>query len=241
MNRRRFLGSGAAGLALAAAPHWILKAFAGEPSSRTLVFDAYRQARRAHRALLVFVIPASPEARWPRGRALGAFLTYGTDAQLAPLAGCEVVCATAAHVHALVPGAPAGEPLALLIDTTAVPARVRPIAVTLDDPEELARERSNWDAREKAANDIIMANVARIGDALRAALGAADPKLAAQVRARLSKHDVPGARWATSLGCGTTFEHPEKGDEDTAGISCGMGFVPEKSQRFLYLLASAST
>jgi hypothetical protein len=244
MNRRHFLGATAAGLALTAAPRWIQQAFAGEPSSRTLVFDAYRRARRDQRALLVFIIPANPEQQWPRGRAIGAFLTYGSDAQLAPLARCEVVCATAAHVHALVPAAPAGEPLAMLIDTTAVPASIRPITVKLDDPEALRDDPAmsrDWEAMQSRANELVMANVARIGAALHAALGAADPKLAAQVRARLSKHDVPGARWASSGGCATTFEHPEKGDEDAGAIGCGMGFVPEKSRRFLYLLASSKS
>ena len=40
MNRRHFLGATAAGLALTAAPRWIQQAFAGEPSSRSLVFDS---------------------------------------------------------------------------------------------------------------------------------------------------------------------------------------------------------
>ena len=240
MNRRSFLGTTATGLALAAWPRWMRQAFAGEPSSRSLVFDAYRRARRANRALLVFVIPSNEEQLWARGHAIGSFLTFATDAQLAPLARCEVVCATADHLHALVPNAPAGEPFAVLIDTTSVPAAVHPIHVKLDDPESTPLG-SDWDARNRDANKIVMANVERIGAALRGALGPADAKLAKQVRARLSDHDVPGARWASSGGCATTFEHPEKGDEDAGMIDCGMGFVPEKSRRFLYLLATAKS
>jgi hypothetical protein len=143
MNRRSFLGTAVAGLALGTAPAWIRKAFAAEPSSKALVFDAYRRARRDHRALLIFVIPNDPTTRWARGRALGAFLTWGSDAELAPLARCEVVCATAAHVHELVPKAPSGEPLAMLVDTTAVPAKVTPIVVDLLDPQPVGGRRGD--------------------------------------------------------------------------------------------------
>lgn len=245
MNRRSFLGAAAAGLSLAAAPAWIREAFAGIPSSKSMVFDAYRRARRAHRPLLIFVIPADPAACWPRGQALGAFLTHGSDAQLAPLASCEVVCATAAHIHDLVPKAPAGEPLALLVDTRAVPATVRVIEVQLADPLAAmrgARDSDSWDEAERRANEVVEQNNERIAVAFRDALGAADPKLAAKVRARLSDHEVPGSRWANAGGCGMSFEHPTKEEEENeAGIACGMGFVPEKSRRFLFLLAQADT
>jgi hypothetical protein len=245
MNRRSFLGAAAAGLTLATAPAWIRNAFAAIPSSKSMVFDAYRRARRAHRSLLVFVIPADPGERWRRGVALGAFLTHGTDAQLAPLASCEIVCATAAHIHDLVPKAPAGEPLAVLVDTTAVPATVHVIAVELADPLAAwsnTRDAGSWKDANRRAGEVVEQNIERIAVALRDALGPADPKLAAKVRARLSDHEVPGARWAISGGCGMTFEHPTKEEEEQmGGVSCGMGFVPEKSRRFLYLLAQADT
>ncbi|HEY1550451.1 MAG TPA: hypothetical protein VGG28_21635 [Kofleriaceae bacterium] len=242
MNRRIFLGASVVSFGLAATPAWIQQAFAGEPSSKTLVFDAYRRARSAARPLLIFVIPVEPDERWHRGHALGSFITYANDAQLAPLAHCEVVCATAAHVHELVPNAPAGEPLALLVDTTAVPAHVRAITVALADPAAARSDATqNWDQRQAAADDIVMANVGAISQALDAALGAGDPKLADDVRARLSKRDVPGARWASSAGCGVAFEHPDKGDENMGMVDCGMGFVSEKSTRFLELLASPAT
>jgi hypothetical protein len=245
MNRRSFLGAAAAALSLATAPAWIRKAFAGIPSSKSMVFDAYRRARRAHRPLLIFVIPADPAACWPRGQALGAFLTHGSDAQLAPLASCEVVCATAAHIHDLVPKAPAGEPLALLVDTRAVPATVHVIAVQLDDPlaaRSNVRDAGSWEDANRRAGEVVEQNIERIAVALRDALGPADPKLAAKVRARLSEHEVPGSRWAIAGGCGMTFEHPTKEEEENeVGVACGMGFVPEKSRRFLFLLAQADT
>jgi hypothetical protein len=83
-----------------------------------------------------------------------------------------------------------------------------------------------------------MRNVDRIGSALGKALGPADPKLAASVKQRLSEHDVPGSRWAHSGGCAMTFEHPDKVDAERGQVMCGMGYVPEKSRRFLYLLAT---
>jgi hypothetical protein len=186
--------------------------------------------------------PTAPHLR-DSGRtrhALGSFITYATDAQLGPLAHCEVVCATAAHVHELVPNAPAGEPLALVVDTTAVPARVQAITVALADPAaaENADAARDWKQRQATADEIVMANVGAISQALGAALGSGDPTLAGEVRARLSKRDVPGARWASSAGCGVSFEHPDKGDENMGMVSCGMGFVSEKSVRFLELLAS---
>jgi hypothetical protein len=246
MNRRLFLGATAVSFGLAATPEWIRQAFAAEPSSKTLVFDAYRRARRAGQPLVIFVIPAEAVERWQRGHALGAFITYASDAQLAPLAHCEVVCATAAHVHDLVPNAPAGEPLAVLVDTTAVPAHVQAITVALGDPRAAINDDGgdparDWKQRLAAADQTVMANVDAISKALGAALGSADPKLAVDVRTRLSKRDVPGARWASSAGCGVSYEHADKGDEDMGSVSCGMGFVSEKSVRFLELLASPAT
>lgn len=236
MNRRHFL---AATLALGTAPAWLRRAFAAEPSSKALVFDAYRTARRAHRPLLIFVIPADLFERRRRGSAIGAFLAHGTDAQLAPLATCEVVCATAAHVHLLVPKAPAGEPLAVLVDTTAVPATTHAIEVALTDPRAALVGEDGRD--ELAADRAVQTNIDHIALALRKALGPAAPRLGAAVRARLSERDVPGARWARSSGCGVTYEHPDKSDEGRGMVKCGMGFVPEKSRRFLELLARPPT
>jgi hypothetical protein len=240
MNRRSFLEATAVTFGLVAAPGWIRDAFAGEPSSKTLVFDAYRRARRAGRSLLIFVIPDAQDERWRRGSALGAFITHASDAQIAPLANAEVVCATAAHIHDLVPKAPSGEPLALLVDTTVVPAQVVAITATLGDPyaQDAQAQPVDWSHRGEAADKVVMANVARIAEAFAAVLPATDAKLAGDVRKRLSNRDVPGARWANAAGCGITYEHPDKSDEGMGMVACGMGFVSQKAQRFLELLAS---
>lgn len=243
MNRRHFFGTLAAGFALTATPRWVQTAFAAEPSSKTLVFDAYRRARRSRRPLLIFIIPADPGERWHRGHAIGAFITHATDQALAPLALCEVACATAAHVHLLVPKAPAGEPLAILVDTTAVPAAIDAIESHLESLPTMTR--SSYETWRAETNKVVEGNIIRIGSDLGKAItqrvGRADAKLAATARVRLSDHDIPGARWAHSSGCGTTFEHHDKSDDQRGMIDCGMGFVPEKSRRFLFLLAKPQT
>ncbi|MCI0586856.1 MAG: hypothetical protein L0323_08465 [Planctomycetes bacterium] len=48
--------------------------------------------------------------------------------------------------------------------------------------------------------------------------------------ARLRWKAPPGAKWAYSKGCGTRVE----GDDTGGVIGCGMGYVPEASQRFLW-------
>ncbi|MEM9487948.1 MAG: hypothetical protein AAGC55_02325 [Myxococcota bacterium] len=54
--------------------------------------------------------------------------------------------------------------------------------------------------------------------------------LAARVRTRLVKGIVSGSEWAHSGGCGMTIE----GRDSTVMVGCGMGHVPERSQRFLH-------
>lgn len=57
------------------------------------------------------------------------------------------------------------------------------------------------------------------------------PLLAEAAIARLRTGRVPGGRWAQSYGCGVHYEDAEPGEG--YAIGCGMGFVPEKSTRFL--------
>jgi len=54
-------------------------------------------------------------------------------------------------------------------------------------------------------------------------------RLAAIVEKRITAAPPPGAKWAKECGCGTEVE----GGEPEA-VACGMGFVPEISQRFLW-------
>jgi hypothetical protein len=58
--------------------------------------------------------------------------------------------------------------------------------------------------------------------------------LAEAVRGRLVQAPIPGSRWARASGCGLDIE----GETGVALVACGMGHVPEKSQRFLYFFAT---
>lgn len=58
--------------------------------------------------------------------------------------------------------------------------------------------------------------------------------LARSVEQRLRKQRVPGSHWARQSGCGTTIEDVR---ERGPMIACGMGHVPEKSNRFLYFFS----
>lgn len=60
------------------------------------------------------------------------------------------------------------------------------------------------------------------------------PRLAELTRERLLRTQPPaGARWARSAGCGTRIE----GAKEHWAVGCGMGHVPERSQRFLTWLS----
>lgn len=54
--------------------------------------------------------------------------------------------------------------------------------------------------------------------------------LAAVARRRVVEGEVPGAEWATNGGCATVFENRE----NNIGVGCGMGYVPDRSRRFLH-------
>ena len=251
MKRRHFLGAATAGAAAAMWPSWLRQAFADAPAceSQTAqtagkvgkvgeVASSFRAAQRAGRPLLVLVIPAADDAKYERGQAFGELLNFGRDADLAPLASAEVLCATMEALATVVPGVGAGEPLMVLVDTSQVPARVR----RLDAPLRVARPVEAGDesyeqtqARESAAADARIETLARL---LRSGLGDGKntARRATEVRERLVKKAPVGGRWAVSQGCGTHVE----GAEDNMAIGCGMGHVPEKSRRFLYFFSSAS-
>jgi hypothetical protein len=52
---------------------------------------------------------------------------------------------------------------------------------------------------------------------------------------RLVNRPPLGARWANEEGCATEVE--DLPEDEQATIGCGMGYVPERSQRFLYFYA----
>ncbi|WP_437813618.1 hypothetical protein [Sorangium sp. So ce1078] len=250
MKRRHLLGATAAGLAATAWPAFIRDAFgdgaacdekgkaSAAPASVVQVSAAFRRARQASRALLVFVIPADDPAKWERGHAFGELLNFGADRDLAPLAGVEVVCATMADLKKLVPGAGAGEPLMVLVRTDKVPVAATQLHVALPAYDGMRGVvTGSWEERQKHEDSIAAQRIGALGALLRKGLGADEQNLearAASVRARLVKAPPGGAHWAIASGCGTTVE----GVEDDGGLmACGMGHVPSKSRRFLYFFS----
>lgn len=57
--------------------------------------------------------------------------------------------------------------------------------------------------------------------------------LTAAAERELVKKRIPGSRWATSNGCGTSIEPPAGEAQAMPGIACGMGSVPPLCDRFL--------
>ncbi len=89
----------------------------------------------------------------------------------------------------------------------------------------------------------LSADLARRGSAIVALAAERDPAVRTELRARLSAvaredlvtRPVAGAHWASSWGCGTEIEGIPEDQQMVVG--CGMGHVPERSQRFLYFFA----
>ncbi len=130
MNRRTFLGAASRAAIIASWPAWLQTAFAEETGAKdpdaglAVVSEGFRRAQRAGKPLLVLVIPDSDDKKYSRGRTFGEFLNHATRQQHAPLALCEVICATSAQVQKLVPSAGQGNSLLLLIETESLPAEV---------------------------------------------------------------------------------------------------------------------
>ncbi|WP_437297197.1 hypothetical protein [Sorangium sp. So ce426] len=249
MKRRHLLGATAAGLAATAWPAFIRDAFGdgaacdetGKPAaaagSLVQVSAAFRRARQASRALLVFVIPADDSAKWERGHAFGELLNFGADGDLAPLAGVEVVCATMADLKKLVPGAGTGEPLLVVVRTDKVPVVATQLDVAIPSYDGMRRMAGGGREEQLKHDDKVAAQrIGALGALLRKGLGADARDVearAASVRARLVKAPPAGARWAIASGCGIDVE----GAEDSGLMACGMGHVPSKSRRFLYFFS----
>jgi hypothetical protein len=241
VRRRRFLEAASAGAVAGLWPAWLSEAFADEAACDTgwtlrvaQIAAAFRRAQEAGERLLVFVIPADDGEKWARGEAFGELLNFGSDRDLAPLAGVEVACATMADLKRLVPTAGAGEPSMVLIDPSRTPATARQIDFVLPPyPDLYGDVPMTWEERAKAEDAISDKRIAAMGKTLREALGSDDrkaPALAADVRLRLRDKRVPGSKWAQSSGCGTAVE----GESDHVMYACGMGHTPKKSARFLY-------
>jgi hypothetical protein len=251
MRRRQFLDATIAAGAAMVWPMWLKEAFgdpaaclSGEPSkvaatlpSAAALTQAFRDARRARRPLLVIVVPADDTEKWDRGRAWGELLNFGSDEQIASLSSVEVACSTMDALKLVVPNETRGEPFFALITTEAAPSKLRAFEVELPsyrNPVDVGKD--TWEHRLAEEDQISQNRIAALAGALRSALGAPTGDVgarAADVRTRLKDGPPAGAHWARSSGCGVRVE----GVSDNAVFGCGMGHVPDKSRRFLYFFS----
>lgn len=222
---------------------------------RQVVHHGLALARAAAKPLLVLVAPQTPDYR--RGSAFGQWLNHGGDVALADVAQVVVVVASLADVRAELPRAPGGgdpallfiwddvvTPLSLSFELTesergrgadADPAIDRNIKLLRDALRgELTRTRAARVARcpavvgkpeqlSAAQVDAVAARLAEMPDQ-RAALANA-------ARQRVVKARIPGSYWAVGSGCGETVEELPASEQQL--VKCGMGFVPERSRRFI--------
>ncbi len=249
MKRRSVLLSGGLAGAAASTIAPLLRAFAQDrvPSDGALagLSEAYRAAQRASRPLLVLVIPEENGARWDRGGALGAFLNTGSDEAMVAIGACDLTCATMAVLRQLVPQAPAGEPLLLLVDPSRVPATVTvldpPLPPDVSPPSGDARWDTYYERVEARVDQQIAAIEGAVVTALRSRTGSLTTAQRDAARTRAidthRAHRIRGSYWATQGGCGVHVEDvPQVG-----GMRCGMGHTPERARRFLYFFAPSGS
>ena len=145
----------------------------------------------------------------------------------------------------LVPQAPSGEPLMVLVDPRSVPASVQALDVALP-PEPAFPDgawsdpgvRQRYDAEvEQRIDEQIALMAALVNGALGARAAALGPvERAAALRRAVDTyraHRIRGSYWANQAGCGVYVEEVPQ----TGGIGCGMGHTPERAQRFLYFFS----
>jgi hypothetical protein len=224
--------------------------------------EALERARKAGRPLLVLIIPDDDGEKWERGRAFGEWLNHGTDAQLAPLALVEVACLRLDELERVYDGP--SDPLMLLIDPSEQkPMQI--LNATLPryaDRYGIVVIEAGGQSPKPPDDETVFGQ--RVGILARLVGDAVAPgplpaerthALAERAKTKLRDRPPPGAHWASSSGCGTSIEQTpeEKAAEEReleqqlargiiamktmVSVGCGMGHVPEKSSRFLYLFS----
>lgn len=229
MNRRRFLIAGLAGVTLPV----VARAFGGDPSKLTDMSAAFHRAASSSRKLLVFVVPELDGEKWQRGEQFGEFLNYGPEGTLARLAEVELVAATMADLRTLVPNAPAGEPLMILVDPTVVPSTASAIDPDLPPPKAV---REPWSDAGRAELDMqISARIDLLAATIDDVLPAAPSPEEAHARYQrdVLHAPIPGAQWSIQTGCGSYFES----EETPVAMPCGMGHVNARSARMLHFFS----
>lgn len=221
MQRRRFLevtvGATAAGMVI---PGWIARAFgqdipthgespvapARAPTTSVATLSAaYREAQRLGKPLLVLVVPDEQSGEsWSRARAFGELLNHGNDDAMIALSLTHVVCAKMSELRQLVPTAPAGEPMMVLVETDHVPAAVHGIdpRLVFDAPggrsddwdERIAREDRGVDQRLAQLTRELVNTVAPSAAVLTARAQLARSHASARVLAAANRAIVGGPR-----------------------------------------------
>ena len=136
-----------------------------------------------------------------------------------------------AEVARAVKGALAADPAMVARRAAAVRAKNPKAANAMD--QALVGEGANGaidDAKIEGAAAIALEQTAVESDSLAGPLLVG--RLAAYAKRKWRKQPPPGSKWASSWGCGTNVE-----GEAPEGVACGMGHVPAKSARFLYLFS----
>lgn len=250
MKRRQFISAMVPAAAALSLPSFLSDAFAKEPycgakdkndrrkkqavlGEMAAVANAFRTASKNRKPLLVFVVPKDERLQYDRGLAYGELLNYGSDADLAPLADVEVVCAPMRALRRIVPGVAEGEPLMVLIRADALPATSRHLNADLKNVSTALRNHTEQHELDK----VIEERISTLARLIREGVGDNKHRIAARAalaRERFKVKAPAGTQWAKSYGCGILFE----GEEDNARVGCGMAFVPAKSSRFLYFYSS---
>jgi hypothetical protein len=201
MRRRHFL------LGLVVAPLFIRRAFGDttlpdKESTEPLDYETERTRKRSRR-LLIIVVPSGDT--YARGRLWGEYFSFGSDRELSPLTGVEVIAARVPEEL--------GSPLFVVVDTD---GHATPYTLKEALPE-FPLERDPVKAR-KSEKTIGDKRLAVLGAMLAEALGVAPNGGAQSVRERFvpMKKAPPGSVWYAN-DCPT----------------CGMGYIPERTRQML--------
>ncbi len=271
MNRRKFLDTAVRTAVMASWPAWLSSSFAADSpkidvaSELTVLSQGYRRAQRAGKPLLVLVIPADDGMKYYRGRDFGELLNHGSPEQMAPLALCEVICANMAQLKRLVPSAGDSEPLMVLIETDAVPARVQVLdAKLLPDrgmgsfkdseldaelpPKSKEKEGERWQrryqAKERIESRAVDSRIARLAQLVSDAV-MPNREVLAQRASQQRAHLAAGVPASVDLKLGQNHDGTLTADEiDQAAAliaSFAMGTNPERTKSLLAMLGQSAT
>jgi hypothetical protein len=265
MNRRQVL---LAALSAAALSTTTL-AFADDQGKgrRIELGQAWAAAVAAGEPLLVLVVPSVEYERGGRADQLGRWLADGSDADLAPLGGMQLACASLAELDRLVPGVAEARGAWLVLVRVDQPTPTwRSIAVAAVPRDLTARGFAAWASDnhlDRSTREALRAAWRRERDgdvfrgvALQVALlrqaaarvfaseglvpGSAQDR-AHQARDRWVDRPPPGARWTAFSGCGTYFEAQPGQQTAVHSIGCGMGHVERRvSARMLQFWAPSA-